>query len=392
VPSAYPTRFRSVLRCTRTVGALWLFWLVPAFMAVQLIRLNIHLGVFGFDFDGTMWDGGRAVLEGRGPYPSPDTLQPIPELLGSPFCYPPVILWLAVPLGALPEPVAEAIWAVLLFAGVALALRLVGLRDWRCYGIALLSVPVLKGVTTGNVTLLLVLLVAVAWRYRDSRWACPLALGIAVGLKLILWPLLVWLIATRRFRSTVVAVAVAVVSVMGSWALIGFQGLREYPQLLHVMDEAFAFKYVSVSALAVSLGAPEHLAHTLQYVVGLALIASGAVIAMRGDGDRRSFSVMVIATFVLTPIVWDKNLTLLFIPMAIIRPRLDPLWLLAWAALWVEGLGLREAHVIGGGGPMLLRCIVILGFVACVLIATAWRPERRPALRRLDLRPVADST
>ena len=83
-----------LLQAVGDVGALWLFWLVPAILTVLLIRLNVHEGVFGFDFDGTIWDGGRAVLDGHGPYPSPDTLQPIPELLGSPFCYPPVILWI----------------------------------------------------------------------------------------------------------------------------------------------------------------------------------------------------------------------------------------------------------------------------------------------------------
>jgi hypothetical protein len=370
---------------TGDVCALWLFWLGPAFLAVHLVMQHVDLGIFAVDFRGTVRDGGLAVLHGGAPYPSPETLEPVPATLGSPFVYPPVILWLAVPFAALPAPVSEAVWAAALFAAVGAAMLAIGVRDWRCLGIAALSVPVLKGVVTGNVTLLLVLLVALAWRWRDHRWRGAAAVGAAVALKLFLWPLFVWLLATRRFRSAWLAGLIAVGSVVGSWALIGFQGLGDYPALLHVVDEAYAFKYISVSALSVALGASEPLAHALQYAVGSAIVVAGALIARQDDGERRSFSVMVIGTFVLTPIVWAQNLALLFVPVALLQPRLGRLWWAAWATFWFEALGLREAGVLGGGGPMLLRCVVILGFVGCVLFATARHPGRKrrasPAFR-----------
>lgn len=377
-------RLESTAGRARNVAALWLFWLAPAVIAVQLLRYNVHLGLFGFDFRGTVRDGGRALLDGAAPYPSPDSLRPVPATLGSPFVYPPVILWLAVPFATLPVAIGQALWAAGLFFGVAAALWLVGVRDWRCLGIALLSIPVLKGVTTGNVTLLLVPLLALAWQRRDHRWHGAAAVGVAVALKLFLWPLVVWLIATRRFRAAALSAAVAAGSVFGSWALIGFQGLGDYPRLLHIVDQAYAFKYVSVSALSAALGAPEHVAHALQYAVGLTLVAAGGLLAPRTDGDRRSFSVIVVATFVLTPIVWAQNLALLFIPLALRHARLGPLWIASWAALWFDALALREPYVLGGGGPMLWRCVVILGFVGAVLTASATarrRAARIPALR-----------
>ena len=48
-------------------------------------------------------------------------------------------------------------------------------------------------------------LAAVAWRYRD-RFPIPgFALGVAVALKFFLWPLVLWLAATRRWRDAAIA-------------------------------------------------------------------------------------------------------------------------------------------------------------------------------------------
>ena len=51
---------------------------------------------------------------------------------------------------------------------VALAIPFVlGVRDWRCYGLLLLWPPVISAVQTGNVTLWFALAAALAWRFRD---------------------------------------------------------------------------------------------------------------------------------------------------------------------------------------------------------------------------------
>src|SRR5207248_1286132 len=121
----------------------------------QLMRLNIHLGFFAADFRGNVWDARHTLLAGQNPYPSLDTLRALAGT-GVPFTYPPLILWLALPFSPLPLVAAEAIWSVGLVVGVAAALRLVGVRDWRCFGIVLGSVPVLQGLSSGSPTLLFV--------------------------------------------------------------------------------------------------------------------------------------------------------------------------------------------------------------------------------------------
>ncbi|HEX8854147.1 MAG TPA: glycosyltransferase 87 family protein, partial [Thermoleophilaceae bacterium] len=146
-------------RALRSSLAIWAcaFW--PLIAAAVLFRFAIANHFFGYDFQATIYDPGRAVIEGHSPYPSPT----LAALIGRPtFVYPPLILWLDVPIALLPLAAAQAVWAVLLVAAVAAGLWLLGVHDWRCYGLALGSVPVLDGLVMGNVTILFVLGLALA--------------------------------------------------------------------------------------------------------------------------------------------------------------------------------------------------------------------------------------
>ena len=89
------------------------------------------------------------------------------------------------------------------------ALWILGVRDWRCYVIALTSPVVVHGLYYGNLTIVMVLLVALAWRYRERARIAGLALGAAVAAKLFVWPLVVWLLLTRRFRAAAWAIGSA---------------------------------------------------------------------------------------------------------------------------------------------------------------------------------------
>ena len=113
------------------------------------------------------------MLDGVSPYPHPDD----PSIVtGSPSVYPPLAILALVPLGRVDFEAAYVLWAIVLIAAVAGALRLVGLRDWRCYSLALLSPPVVYGVFYGNIMLLMLLPLALAWRWREdagpSRRGC----------------------------------------------------------------------------------------------------------------------------------------------------------------------------------------------------------------------------
>ena len=89
--------------------------------------------------------------------------------------------------------------------------------------------PVASGVLLANISiplaLALAVVVEVSRRVSASR---AVALGLAVSAKLLLWPLLVWTLATRRLRTTALGGRVGVVVTFAAWAAIGFDGLGGY--------------------------------------------------------------------------------------------------------------------------------------------------------------------
>jgi hypothetical protein len=202
--------------------------------------------------------------------------------------------------------------------------------------IALTSPVVIHGLFYGNLTIVMVLLVAVAWRYRDRAWIAGLAIGAAVAAKLFVWPLVVWLLLTRRFRAAAWAVGSAALLVLGAWALIGFDGFRAYPKLLRVVQDVYAERSISVSTVAAALGASHAIAIAAAAAVGLACIALSVSLVRNDDGDRRAFALLVAACVLASPIVWPNYAALLFVPIAVTWPRLAPGWFFGYIT-WLLG-------------------------------------------------------
>ena len=101
----------------------------------------------------------------------------------------------------------------------------------------MLSPPVVEGLFFGNITLLLLLPLALAWRWRAHAVKAGLAVAVGVAVKPVVLPLLAWLLLTRRFLASAVALIAAAALVLVPWAAIGFDGLRSYPRLLDRLDQ-----------------------------------------------------------------------------------------------------------------------------------------------------------
>jgi hypothetical protein len=302
-----------------------------AFLSVTFGYLNSW--PIGFDFRGTLWEPARALLDGAAIYPPP-TREAI--VLGNPAVYPPVFIIASVPLALLPVGAASWLWFCVLGVCVFVAMWILGVRDWRCFVLALTSPVTIHGLFYGNLTIVMVLLVAVAWRFRDHALIAGLALGTAVAAKLFVWPLLVWLLLTRRFRAAALALGTGALLVLGTWALIGFDGFREYPKLLRAVQDVYAERSISLSTVAGSFGAGVSLAVAVAACAGLLLLVISAWLARRRDGDRRAFALVVTACIVASPIVWPNYAALLFVPIAITWPRLAPAWFFGYLT-WLLG-------------------------------------------------------
>ena len=307
----------------------------PSLLTVALVFIAVlwtsAFIVFSLAEDLLAWDvrfaylpAADAILDGRSPYPALD--DPILEDQKG-YVYPPQLAVFLLPLTKLPIDLVALIVTAGMLAMLWLTLRTLGIRDVRCYAAALLWMPVASGVLLANVSIPLALALAVAWRYRDSAREPAVALGLAVSAKLLLWPMFVWTLATRRVRTTLWAVAVGVIVTFVAWAAIGFDGLGGYLDLLRRLSDIQSENSYSIVGMASTLGLSSAVGQGLTVVLGGGLLVACVVLARRGD-DPRSFTCAVAATLALSPIVWLHYLVLLLVPLAIARPRFSIIWLL----------------------------------------------------------------
>jgi hypothetical protein len=324
---------RVVVRLPKPMD-LALFGLVPLFVLANDLY---------FSFVSTtrhrLWDfftfrtAGRAVLDGRSPYPAHATT----AVLGAAksFVYPPIAAYAFAPLSALPARVSEVLFVLGLIACLAGTLRLLGVRDWRCYTLPLLWLPVYSSLSLGTISPVLALLLACGWRYRDERpRLSAAAIGLAIIAKLFLLPIVVWLLATRRWRNASWTAIFAAAAFLIPFAAVGWHALARYPHLLRVLDAALATDSFSTRTLMhdLSIGST-----TVTLLVGLCvfgLVVGAFQIGSRG-GDIAPLALSIAGALVLSPIVWTHYYVLLLVPLAILRPRLSPLWFVP-LVFWIE--------------------------------------------------------
>src|SRR5690348_16174033 len=153
---------------------LWLPILLFALVVMTELRMQGSLG------DWEIFRGAaRSVMHGHSPYPVAD---PAALAHNDQFVYPPITALVLAPLALLPAEVGRVLILLLTLACVPAALRVLGVRDWRCYGLALLTAPVLDTVSLGALSSVLLLGVAVVWRYRERRYiAAPVTALVAVA-------------------------------------------------------------------------------------------------------------------------------------------------------------------------------------------------------------------
>ena len=342
-------------------------WIVPGDFGVFLVAAN-------------------EILDGRTPYPTG-------ELLGRPhayYVYPPPLALAVTPLTILPSGQASAVWTLLGIGAVIAGLLVLGVRDWRCFPLALVLPGTREALEYGAIGTFLVLLVALAWRYRDRLAASAAATAGAVVLKLFLWPLLVWHVLTGRVRTAVAAALGAAALALASWAVIAFRSITDYPRVLRDLTELEASETYSVYALGRTLGLDETPAQAVSLVLGAAILVAAwhaARTARDADArDARSLVLVLAAAMALTPILWHHYLVLLLVPIAMARPRLSPLWFVPAVGILFEALGWY-----GGWAEGIAPRVSVLALVAAVTVGALWAlrdEEAVDAIRWQDrLRP-----
>jgi hypothetical protein len=357
-----------------------------AFLAVLPILTIVVLFSSALDSDSVAIDfqqfyrAAETILDGDTPYLPPG--EPL-TAWGGPYPYPPLPALLAIPFTALSLQAAGLVVMAMLIV-VALAIPFVlDVRDWRCYVVLLVWPPVISAIQTGNVTLWFGLAAALGWRYRDRLVPVAASLGLTLAAKFFLWPLVVWLAVTRRALTAAASLIVGTVALLLSWAVIGFSGFLDYPELLRKLEHTVGGDSYTTYIVGLDLGVPSSVSRAFWLGVGLAVLAAVVVIARRGD-ERTAFIVAIAASLALTPIVWLHYFALLVVVVALAQPRLGLLWFVPFGMFLTPG----------SGHPTLFQTswTLLVAVVTFALAIRATRASFSKETRLMELRVAPGTT
>ena len=299
------------LHAIKVVGPVAGFVVVPVVLWCFLVASMLREDAVAVDFRTYLGDA-EALLAGE-----PTSGQP------------PLLAILAMPFTLLPVGVAEIVVTVLMVLCAVAIPVVLGVRDWRCYGAMALWAPVYSGIQTANVSLVLALGLALVWRWRDRPLLSGATIAVVAALKVFLWPLALWPLITRRWAAAAVTAAVGVVGALVAMAFAGSPA-QIADGLLGGID-AYGVRSYSVASWFVDLGLSTDVGYAASGVLG-----AGLIVAAARAGRRRSatsFTLLVSAALVLSPVLWPHYLCLLLPPLAIAAPRLRWFWVLPLAII-----------------------------------------------------------
>jgi hypothetical protein len=325
----------------------------------------------------------KAMVSGVNPYLSLNELAALwlPEHnltdLVHPTPHPFAIGWLCLPLASLRYEHAAVVWLIFelscLAAAVALFFRALRLKfDWRYWLLTTLLalgwVPVLDDLWLGQFSLCLLVLFLCAWlslrEGRDVLGGC--LLGVLMTLKLMGWPVVLWLAWRRRWSAGMVATATfvnlhLVAIYFHGWALVRDYYLKIGPQigaLYRPHDANFSAWTLGQRLFADSgfnfvltplVNAPP-LAAALNVLAPLSILALALWLARRARSFDTAFALLVAAGVVLNPIAWTHYLLMTTLAWALMFRRLRALrWPRDWtyrALLLLVPFSLTQATYI----------------------------------------------
>jgi alpha-1,2-mannosyltransferase len=261
------------------------------------------------------------------------------------FYYPPTFAPFILPLGLVSATTATWAWiagSLVAFAiGVAILPVSRSVRWWIIL-LAGWSFPFVYAVKLGQVGPVLFLMFAIGWRWLDD----PIRLGAsgAIGAAVKLQPglVLLWALLTRRFRAVAVGAVVLVTLAVVSTALAGTGSWSDFFTLLRTVSDPITTEHnFTPGAVAYQLGASSDVATAVQLVSSLAVVVIFVAAVVVATAEA-SFLVAVVASQLISPIVWDHYAMLLLLPVA---------YLLSSGRWWALAIPLVTAWPLVGVGP-----------------------------------------
>jgi hypothetical protein len=235
------------------------------------------------------------------------------------FYYPPTFAPLILPFGLLSATAAVWTWTAILiasFVGGVVIIPVSRTIRWWVVLLAGLSWPFAYAVKLGQVGPILFLLFAIGWRWLDDpiRLGASTALGTAVKLQPGI--VFLWAILTRRWAAVVAGAVVLLVLAVVATILAGASAWSDFVVLVRrVGDPITTAHNFTPGAVAYQLGVSREIASVIQ-VASTVVVLGAVVAAARWATAEASYLVAVIASQLLSPILWDHYAMLLLLPTA----------------------------------------------------------------------------
>ncbi|MET1232464.1 MAG: glycosyltransferase family 87 protein [Candidatus Limnocylindrales bacterium] len=264
---------------------------------------------FGYDLDAYLGAADN-LMAGLPYYPVPDATGGITLGPAGIYPYPPVWTAAFVPLALLPREAVHAAWFVGLIVlaaavGVALVRPLPVERRYWAAAAYLAYLPLLSEIRFGNLNLITLALVLLAWNQRRRPALAGVLFAVAIGLKLLPLALLAFLFIGGRWRVGAWAVGAFTLVVVFTWPWMGGAWI-EYLGVLRAIG-------TGIPGAGSNIVPDEIIVTPLRYIgpfvaVGVAALAGWGV--RRHGRERLGFAVaLAMAPFVGTS-VWYPYLVL----------------------------------------------------------------------------------
>lgn len=390
-PTLSPGFKRLLLLLAALNGLVGIKRIIESFLAPDIYRKDFVSGYLM----------AKAMLNGVNPY------LPLPELAdrwisGSnyvvfwhPTPHPPLVGLLSLPFGLLSYEKAAIAWLFFELACLLASLLLL-LRWWggtiNASRVALLFVfalgwgPVMEELWVGQLGSCLLLLLIIAWlSLRGGKETLGgTMLGCMIALKLMAWPIVVFLALRRKWNGVMAAVAVVIAANLLALSVIGADSLRDYyfkvgPNVASIYrsyDGNYSawtwgerlFAGYGSHFFAPPLWASEPLAKLCAYAIPVAVLLFGLRLALRAQRFDTAFGLLIGVGILVSPIAWTHYLVLASIPLVITAQR-----------LWVNGIP-RGISYLAFGLWMLLSTAGTV-FADCAgLFASRMTPEGIPVV------------
>jgi hypothetical protein len=346
---------------------------------------------WGYDFS-AYWSAAGHLLHGEPIYSAPQLAGPYAPQQQFLYLYPPPLAAAATPFAlAFPTDYRAAAWVwtalgTLILVTTILAIaraeglpdrirRATGIGPWILIAAAIGFPPVIGELVLGNVHILLLGLLGLAWLgIRDGTTRGERIAGVAIGIAAIIkvFPglLLVWLLLTGRRQGAAFVVIGAAAAVLVTLPFTGFQPWLDYPAVLANLSGPADTKDTLAPTVWLAEGIGFSLARLIVTALGLALLAWSAL----RSTTRMGFTVAVLVSILVAPALYHHYLAILVLPFLLLLAERRPIGWLALAYVLMSG---GEQTALGD-----LSWIVNRGFPtagALVLLALALRRDRPPA-------------